>query len=281
MIDVSVLIVTWNSSDVIKQCIDSVIKNSNGLEIELVIIDNNSDDDTFSIINYTNFRNLQTFQNSENLGFTKAINQAISFSRGKYLFLLNPDTVLKEGCINQLIKFLDINNSYGACAPLMLNEDGTIQHSVRNFPAYLSMFYEFTMLAFIFQSSKFFGKWKMKYYKYDKDDDINQPMAAAFMFRKGTVGNMDERFIMFFSDVDICKRIIEKGEKIRLVTSANVIHKHGESIKKDRARMIKIWNRDCLEYFNKFHPNTILLLWLRINLKLSEFIRIFIYKIFK
>jgi len=281
MIDVSVLIVTWNSSDVIKQCIDSVIKNSNGLEIELVIIDNNSDDDTFSIINYTNFRNLQTFQNSENLGFTKAINQAISFSRGKYLFLLNPDTVLKEGCINQLTKFLDINNSYGACAPLMLNEDGTIQHSVRNFPAYLSMFYEFTMLAFIFQSSKFFGKWKMKYYKYDKDDDINQPMAAAFMFRKGTVGNMDERFIMFFSDVDICKRIIEKGEKIRLVTSANVIHKHGESIKKDRARMIKIWNRDCLEYFNKFHPNTILLLWLRINLKLSEFIRIFIYKIFK
>lgn len=279
MINVSVLIVTWNSADVIKQCIDSVIKSSNDVEIELVIVDNSSADDTFSIINDTNYRNLQTYQNSENLGFTRAVNQAIGFARGEYLFLLNPDTVLKEGCIDLLFKFLEENKTYGACAPLMLNQDGSNQYSVRNFPTFGTMFFEFTLLAYIFPRSKFFGKWKMKYYRYEKDDDVNQPMAAAFMFRREAIEKMDERFEMFFNDVDVCKRIIDNGRKIRLVTSARVTHKHGDSVNKDRIRMIKTWNRDCMEYFRKYYSNSFLLLWLRISLKISELFRILFYRI--
>ncbi|HEY3251134.1 MAG TPA: glycosyltransferase [Ignavibacteria bacterium] len=277
-VDVSILIVTWNSADVINGCVQSVINNSKYLNAELIIVDNNSDDETFSLINKINFLNLQTYQNAENLGYTKAVNQAIKFSRGRNIFLLNPDTVLNDECIETLCSFLDKNEEYGACAPLMLNEDGTVQHSVRDFPSYLIMFFEFSLLAYIFPKSKLFGRWKMKYYTYNKDDDINQPMAAALMIKRKSLDSMDNHFEMFFNDVDICKRIIDNGKKIRFIKSAIVTHKHGESINKDKIRMIKTWNRDCIQYFKKYHPNPFLLLWLGINLKISEIIRIFIYK---
>jgi len=279
--DVSVIIVTWNSADVIKQCVNSVIKNSANLVAELIIIDNNSADSTFGIINQINFSHIQTYLNSDNLGFTRAVNQAIKLSAGRNILLLNPDAVMNDGCIETLNRFLNENSDYAACSPLMRNEDGTQQYSIRNFPTYLTMFFEFTLLAYIFPNSKFFGKWKMLYYAYDKDDDISQPMAAVLMIKRDYIKSMDERFEMFFNDVDICKNIIDSGKKIHFIKSVSAVHKHGDSIYKDRIRMIKAWNRDCVQYFKKHHPNFLLILWLKINLKITEIFRIIFYKIKK
>ncbi len=280
-VDISVIIVTWNSANVITACVDSVINNSKELNIELIIIDNDSDDNTFSVINSIHYPNLKTYKNTSNTGFTKAVNQALAIAGGRNVFLLNPDTVLDEKCIFSLSSYIDENPEYGACAPIMLNEDGSLQYSVRNFPTYLSMYFEFTLLAYVFPHTKILGKWKMKYYNYDKDDDVNQPMAAAFMYRRELIDKMDERFEMFFSDVDICKRIIDNEKKIRLLTTAKVIHKQGESIHKVRSKMIRVWSRDCFEYFKKYHPNALMLLWLRISLKISEILRILYYNTIK
>jgi len=284
MTDISVIIVTWNSENEIIPCIESVISNSKNLSVELIIIDNNSSDNTFPVINKTSYHNLHTYKNNENFGFTKAVNQGIKYSNGKNIFILNPDTVLNEGVLEGLNNFLNDNNDYRACAPIMLNEDGSIQYSIRNFPDYWTMFCEFTLLAYIFPKSKLFGKWKAKYFDYSKDADVQQPMAAALMLKKSVldeVGNMDERFAMFFNDVDLCKKIIDKKYRIRLLTKAEITHEHGASIHKDRIRMIKIWNEDCIKYFEKHHNNTLLLLWLKINLKISEILRILYYKLFK
>jgi GT2 family glycosyltransferase len=89
---------------------------------------------------------------------------------------------------------------------------------------------------------------------------------------------MDERFSMFFNDVDLCKRIYDAGFKIRLLPSSIVTHEHGSSIKKDRARMIRVWNEDCAKYFEKHFGKGLFLIWLKINLKLSGIIRIFLIK---
>jgi GT2 family glycosyltransferase len=124
----------------------------------------------------------------------------------------------------------------------------------------------------------------MKYFDYSHNADVEQPMAAALMIKKSVlndIGNMDERFEMFFNDVDLCKKIIDDGYKIRLLTAATVVHKHGASVQKDRVRMIKTWNRDCIKYFEKYHSNALGLLWLKINLKISELIRILYFKLFK
>ncbi|MCI0448499.1 MAG: glycosyltransferase family 2 protein [Chlorobi bacterium] len=284
MTDVSVIIVSWNSEDEIKPCIDSIIDNVKNITFELIIIDNNSKDKTFELINKTNFSNLHTYKNNENLGFTKAVNQGIKYSKGENILLLNPDTIVSECAVELMNKFLNDNTDYGACAPLMFNENGTIQNSVRNFPTYWSMFCEFSLLAYLFPKSKLFGIWKMKFYDYTKDSDVQQPMASAVMIKKTVlekVGIMDEQFIMFFNDVDLSKKILDAGYKIRLLTAAKVFHKRGASIYKDRIKMIKTWNKDCLKYFEKHHNNSLLLLWLKISLKISEILRISYYKLFK
>ncbi len=277
MRDISVIIVTWNSAGEIADCVKSVIQALDGLSAELIIIDNNSADDSFALINKINFPKLTTVQNSGNLGYTKAVNQGIELSKSKYVLLLNPDTILKEESIRVMKEFLDGNPAYGACAPLMLNPDGTRQFSVRNFPTYWRMFCEFSLLAYIFPGSKLFGSWKAKYMDYNVEQDIEQPMAAAFMIRSDLlykIGNMDERFRMFFNDVDLCKKVYDAGFKIRLLPLSAVIHEHGASIKKDRANMIRIWNDDCAKYFEKHFGQGFLLMWLKFNLKISGFIRV-------
>jgi GT2 family glycosyltransferase len=287
MTEVSVIIVTWNSESEIENCVNSVIGNSENFPesaLELIIIDNNSTDGTLDKLNSIKYNYLQVYKNDTNLGFTKAVNQGIKLSNGKNIFLINPDTVLSHNVIKQLSGFLDTHGECAACTPLMLNEDGNVQHSIRNFPTYWGMYCEFTLLAYIFPKSRLFGKWKMNFFDYSKDADVNQPMAAALMIKKSVldkIGIMDERFEMFFNDVDLCKRIIDSGLKIRFLKDTAVTHKKGASIYRDRAKMIRIWNKDCAKYFEKQHKNVLLFPWLKFSLKISEIIRILHIKLFR
>jgi GT2 family glycosyltransferase len=286
MNSISIVIVTWNSVDEIIPCLRSVLSgiHISSIPSEIIVVDNNSTDDTLSQISGLSEPAVRIVKNSENLGYTKAINQGIELSTGKYVLLLNPDTILHGGALKVLYGFLDANTGHAACAPLMVNPDGTIQYSVRNFPTYWRMFCEFSLLAYIFPKTKLFGSWKAKYIDYSIEQDVYQPMAAAFMIRRSllnSIGNMDERFRMFFNDVDLCKKVYDAGFKIKFLPTAVVTHAHGISIKKDRAKMITTWNNDCELYFNKHHNNTALLLWLKLNLKLSGFVRILAYKILR
>lgn len=281
MTDISVIIVTWNSRNEIVKCVNSVITALHDIQSKLILVDNNSSDESFKLVNKISFAKLNTVQNPENLGYTKAINQGIKLSKGKYILLLNPDTILNDSSIKVMYDFMEANPGYGACAPLMKNPDGSIQYSVRNFPTYWRMFCEFSLLAYIFPKTKLFGSWKAKYMDYNTPQDIEQPMAAAFMVRSellAKIDNMDERFRMFFNDVDLCKKIYDSGFKIRLLPSSVVTHEHGASIKKDRANMIRVWNYDCAKYFEKHFGKGLLLIWLKINLKITGIIRVFLIK---
>ncbi len=287
MIDLSIIIVTWNNEDEIGDCLASIAestKNSEGISAEIIVIDNASSDGTTEKVTNSKISSLQIIRNEENRGFTSAVNQGLRLSKGKNIFLLNPDTVLKPRAIEKLNHFLNSSPSYGACSPLMLNEDGSIQYSVRSFPSYWSLFCEFYLFAYIFPKSKLFGRWKMKYFDYSKDSDADQPMAAALMVKRSVfdkAGLMDERFKMFFNDVDLCKRITDSGMKIRFLAEPAVIHKKGVSVYKIRVPMIRTWNRDCVSYFQKHHGNFLLLTWLKLNLKISEILRILYIKLFR
>jgi GT2 family glycosyltransferase len=285
MTDLSVIIVTWNNEEDIEGCLSSILESTNkfsGISAEIIIIDNSSSDKTLEKIGKFKQENFRVYENKENLGYTKPVNQGINYSKGKNILLLNPDTVIMKDSILRLADFLNNNGEYGACCPLLVNEDGSIQHSIRSFPSYWKMYCEFYLLAYIFPKSKIFGGWKMKYFDYLRDADVCQPMAAALMIKKPVIektGLMDEQFTMFFNDVDLCKRIIDAGLKIRFIKDSEIMHKKGTSVHKARIKMIKEWNKDCLKYFKKHHPNPLMILWLKINLKISEIIRILFYKI--
>ena len=283
----SIVIVTWNSEKEIGDCLGSIIENTKDLNYEIIIVDNNSSDRTADIISETaaeKFHRLKVILNTDNKGFTIACNQGILSSSGENVLFLNPDTKITGQALKILLVKLSESVTTGAAAPQLLNEDRTIQKSCRTFPDYFDMFCEFTLLTYFFPKSILFSNWKMNYFSHDVERKVEQPMAAALMVKRkvlNEIGNFDERYKMFFNDVDLCRKIYDKGYSILFCPDSKIIHEKGVSIYKDRERMIRIWNEDCLRYFKKYNNNILLYSWLFVNLKISGFLRILFYRIRK
>lgn len=285
-IELSAVIVTWNSEKEIEKCLESVAAASKEIKSEIIVIDNNSEDRTQEVVMDMIKSNsgIKFIQNNDNKGYTKACNQGLEIAAGENILLLNPDTILNSSCIELLIKKLNSDSKTGAVAPQLLNPDSTIQFSCRTFPEYRDLFFEMTLISSLFSKSRFFSRWKMNYFSHNIESPVDQPMAAALMIKRDvllTAGNFDERYNMFFNDVDLCKKIHDKGYKIIFYPEAKIIHEKGISIYKDRERMIKVWSEDCLKYFRKYHYNFILYNLLLISLKITGLIRISLYKITK
>ena len=260
-IDLSIIIVTWNSEEDLPECLNSILDNNYNFKFEVIIVDNNSSDNSAKVIN--NFieiydSDIKLIINKVNVGFTKACNQGIKISKGNYILFLNPDTEIVENSLDFLYKKFIMENSFAAIVPQLLNVDGTIQYSCRKLPRYIDLYFEIFLLSSIFSTSTFFSRWKMKYFSHDEETEVEQPMAAAFLLKKSildVINNFDESYYMFFNDVDLCKKISDKNMKILFYPEAKIIHKKGISINKDHAKMIKAWNSDCLKYFKKYHYN--------------------------
>lgn len=276
---VSVVTVTWNSGGEIMSCIESVSKSAGSLSTEIIVIDNNSSDDTVEKVLQAakkGDRIVRLVENNSNEGYTKACNKGILLSTGKYVLLLNPDTEAIGSAAEQLASKLEGEPELGAVAPQLLNGDGTVQSSCRTLPGFRDIFLEFSLLPVIFPSSRFVSRWKMGYFGHDKEQIVEQPMAAALMVRRSLLeklGGFDERFFMFFNDVDLCKRIIQSGHKILFFPEAKFRHEKGVSVNKSKSRMIDAWNRDCIEYFRKHFEGRLSLLMLNLGLRVSGALR--------
>jgi len=290
MSSLTIALVTWNSEDEIAECLNTLFHetaNIPGLSLETVIVDNNSADNTVKVIE--NFlrvteQKIVFIKNKDNLGFTKACNQAVHASTGDYIFILNPDTEIMEGSIRKLMDYLDEHDETGVAAPQLLSRHGEIQFSCRTFPTYRDMFFEMTLLSTLFPKSPFFARWKMKYFDHNSTREVDQPMGAALLLKRKvleSVGGLDERFIMFYNDVDFCKRIKDAGFKIIFLHDARIKHIQGISVYKDRSGMIKIWNADCPKYFSKHNKNILLYPLLLVGLKVTGIIRIIRAKLLK
>ncbi|MBS1514700.1 MAG: glycosyltransferase family 2 protein [Bacteroidetes bacterium] len=270
----SVIIVTWNSAAEIEHCINSIIHHNVNIPVEIIVVDNASKDKTRSILkNYsvqTDF--VKIILNDDNKGYTLANNQGINEAKGEFVLLLNPDTKITDGALEKMIEFLLVSSDAGAVAPQLLNEDYTIQKSCRTFPTYWDMFCEFSLLSKIFPMSNTFARWKMNYFSHNELAEVEQPMAAALMIKKNVldkVQGFDERYKMFFNDVDLCKSIVDAGYKIYFYPESKIFHIKGASIYKDRKNMLRVWNDDCIKYFKKYYNNFLLTPLLSVGLKLS------------
>lgn len=270
----SVIIVTWNSEAEIEHCINSIIHHNVNIPVEIIVVDNASKDETRSILkNYsvqTDF--VKIILNDNNKGYTLANNQGINEARGEFVLLLNPDTKITDGALEKMIEFLLVSSNAGAIAPQLLNEDYTIQKSCRTFPTYWDLFCELFLLSKILPMSETFAGWKMNYFNHNELAEVEQPMAAALMIKKNVldkVKGFDERYKMFFNDVDLCKSIVDTGYKIYFYPESKIFHIKGASIYKDRKNMLRVWNDDCIKYFKKYYNNFLLTPLLSVGLKLS------------
>ncbi len=254
MTSVSIIIVSYNSEKEIIDCINSLLPQLNDIDGEILVIDNDSIDNTISLIKEIENKSITIIQNSENLGYTIANNQGIKEAKGEYLLLLNPDTIVPNGVINNLLNEIKNNDAIGAIAPQLRFPDGRIQKSCRRFPRRRDILYESIGLSKLFKNSKEFNYWKMGDFDHKITCLVDQPAGAALLIPKKIIeeiGLLDEKFPMFFSDVDLCKRIWNAGYNVQYNTNSFITHEGGASVYRKRIKMILSSHLSFWKYFNK------------------------------
>lgn len=252
MTRVSYLIVAYRSRDVIVKLLNSIAAQSGEFEREIIIVDNSAAENCADLVQ--GHAGVKYMLNPANRGYTKGMNQAIAASTGDILFWLNPDVELCGDCTRILLAESEASEKIGAVAPQLLNLDGSIQNSVRNFPKFMTLIHEHSGLSRIFPKSRVFGRWKNGHFDHNTKSRVEQPMASAFMIKREVVkklGAMDENFFVFFSDVDYCKRIADAGLDIIFVPNAEALHAVGGSTRQEGARLIKDSHRGYYRYLVK------------------------------
>jgi len=255
MTSVSIIIVTYNSEKEIVNCINSLLPQLNNTNNEIIIIDNDSTDNTISLIKGIQSKYISLIQNNKNTGYTKANNQGIKYSKGKYILFLNPDTTVPNDVIKNLLNEIKDNNDLGAIAPQLRGPNGRIQKSCRHFPRRRDILYESMGLSKLLHNSKEFNYWKMGDFDHKKTSLVDQPAGAALLIPKkiiAEIGLFDEQFPMFFSDVDLCKRIWNAGYDVQYTTNSFITHKGGASVYRKRLKMIVSSHFSFWKYFNKY-----------------------------
>jgi GT2 family glycosyltransferase len=252
--DLSVIIVTWNSENHIEACLASIAREKSTLTMEVIVVDNGSGDNTMEIIQ-RHFPWVRLLKNKGNLGFTRACNAGLRAAQGKHLLLLNPDTVVMPGSLQGMMDYLEETPRAGAVGPQLLYSHGGIQPSCRQFPTYRLMLWEFLGLRWLFPHSHLFGAWRMGYFDHNHLRSVDQPMGACLFLRGSAlhqIGLLDERFGMFFSDVDLCRRLKLEDWDIVFYPTARVVHDAGSHVRRARGRMIVTSHQDCYRYFRKY-----------------------------
>ena len=261
MIDLSIIIVTFNHEKEIANCLTTLATAISSFQTEIFIIDNHSTDQTVAIAkdslsNINKKHQWSIICNKSNKGFTRAVNQGLEQIRGEYVLILNPDTELPENIFGPLIEIFNNNREVGIVSPQFRNPDGTVQPSCRRFPRHRDVIYNALGLNLLFKKNKEFNYWKMGDFDHQSRRAVEQPQGAFLLVRREAmeqVGLLDEQFPMFFSDVDWCQRFMQHGWKILFVPGVQIVHYQGTSIFKHRLKMIWSSHRSFYHYFSKYY----------------------------
>jgi len=250
----SVIIVNYNVKYFIEQCLHSVIKAIKDIDAEVFVVDNNSVDGSCSMIK-DKFPKVTLVENKRNEGFAKANNIAIKESKGQYILLLNPDTVVQEDTFIKCISFMEEHPDAGALGVKMINGKGNfLPESKRALPTPSVAFYKISGLSFLFPRSRIFGRYHLGNLDKEQNHEV-EILSGAFMFiRRETIdktGLLDENFFMYGEDIDLSYRIINAGYKNYYFAGTTIIHYKGESTKKGSLNYVIVFYDAMLRFAQK------------------------------
>ncbi len=280
-VDVSVVIVNYNVCEFLVQAIRSVQQASRNLTTEIWVVDNNSIDDSVETVR-RDFPNVHVIANQENAGFGTANNQAIQQSRGEFVFILNPDTIVQEDTLEKMVAFMGSHPDCGALGCQILNPDGTFApESRRAFPTPQIAFWRMTGLGRLFPKSRRFGGYNMTYLPVDEANEVDALSGSCMLTRREALvgrrgaGLFDEDFFMYGEDLDLCFRIQQAGWSIWYTPETRIIHYKGESTKKGEIRYVRLFYGAMLLFIEKHlqeQHSTSLASLLRVAIMLRAFI---------
>ncbi|MHB9035894.1 MAG: glycosyltransferase family 2 protein [Armatimonadota bacterium] len=276
MIDVTVSIVNWNTKDELRGCLGSVLMQDGSVGFDVIVVDNASSDGTVEMVRSEFGSRVKLIENTENLGFGTAHNQAIRESQGRYVLLLNPDCrMLEPQVLSKMAAYMDENPDVGMIGPKVLNPDGTVQYSARHFPTMFAAVFRHTIFGKLFPKNKFVREYLMTNWEHDQVTDVDWLSGSALMARRETfeqIGLLDERFFMYLEDVDWCRRAKMSGWRVVYFPMASVSHRIGAASDQNPIPMIKQHHASMLRYFLKYNsrspkilltPLAMIALWLR------------------
>lgn len=262
----SIIIVNWNTRDLLRACLRSVRETCADVAHEVIVVDNASADGSAAMV-AEEFPQARLVANAENVGYAKGNNQGIELARGEWLWLLNPDTEVLPNAAERLLKFMVEHKDCGALGCKLLNpptlphsHPPTLQYSCRTFPTPDVILIEALGLSRLFPRHRWFGKYRMTWWDYDEVREVDQPMASSLLIRREVieqVGGMDEAFPIFFNDVDLCYRIKQAGWKIYFTPDAQVIHHGGASTRQVKPQMIRESHQSLLRFYEKHYRGKI------------------------
>ncbi|BCJ87799.1 glycosyltransferase family 2 protein [Effusibacillus dendaii] len=284
--DLSIVIVSYNTKDLLIQTLDSVFRHTSGLYLEVFVVDNASSDGSPEAVTDL-YPQVKIIRNQKNEGFAAANNQAIEQATGRYILLLNSDTIVQESTFHTMITYMDGHSKIGAAGCKVVKPDGTLDLACRrSFPTPMNSLYQALKLDKLFPQSPRFASYNLTYLDENEMYQVDCLVGAFMMVRRETidqVGMLDDQFFMYGEDIDWCYRIKQAGWQIWYYPKTSIIHYKGASSAKKKYRMIWEFHRAMILYYRKHHAgNSIFLVnWLVYLGILSRYVMVATLNLFK
>ncbi|NWH03704.1 glycosyltransferase [Desulfobacter latus] len=284
--DLSILIVNWNTRELLVNCLNSIFRLLSGVTFEVIVVDNNSSDSSSEYVNKM-FPQVELISNQINNGFVKANNQAYQKANGRYILLLNSDTLILDGSIHEIIRFLDDNEDVGAATGKVLNKDKSFQRPFRRFPHPLGAYFRHTTRLIYGFNTWFHKRYLMADIGPDHTVEVDWASGAYLFIRKSLIKTeyiLDPDIFMYCEDTLLCKTLNSSGYRIRYLPLAPIIHYGGESSQQVKAFSAYHSFLSSSVYFRKIYGNrtsaifvfSVILTWhtLKMVLKIGSFFKI-------
>lgn len=252
----SILIVNWNTRELLRACLQSILDHPPTRTYEVIVVDNASTDSSVEMVQAA-FPSVRLFASHQNLGYAAGNNQAFALASGSFLLTLNPDTEFDDDSLDRAIEVLESNPRYGILGAKQISLDGSIQSSVRGFPTLSGIAGELIGLSRALPKSVF-ASYRLPAFDYDLEQPAPQPMGTFLLFRRDAlqaVGDpalpFDENFPIFFNEVDLLFRLHKAGWPCLYSPRVRVIHHGGEGTKQVRKSMIWESHRSLVRFLRK------------------------------
>lgn len=263
----SILIVNWNTRDLVINCINSILANAPNFDYQIIVVDNYSGDGSVdALVNlFGHNKKIEVIQSLRNLGFARGNNLAYQNSAGEYILMLNPDTEVRAEALENLVEYLEAHPEVGILGPQLRNLDGTVQPSVRRFPGIWSGVLVFSGLHRFFRPRRYL----MDEFSYEQTAEVDQVMGAALLTRRNIIeklGFLDENFWLWYEEVDFCKRVKDAGHQVKYYPKAVIMHQGGQSFSQMEVYSRKRAAARSLIYYFRKHGNVLEVLMIEIAL---------------
>lgn len=254
--NLSYIIVNYHSSAPLKNCLESIYRTLRKITFEVIIVDNSQNDPGMVSLKES-YPQIRVIQNATNVGFAKANNQAVLSAQGKTLLFLNPDTVLADQAIEEMVAHLESNPDIGALGPKVLNTDGSLQYSCRHFPTLMTGFFNrYSLLSRWFPDNRYTVHYLMKDFSHDENREVDWLSGCCLMTPRAVfekVKGFDEHYFLFNEDVDLCRTIHQNGFKVMYFPSAEITHHVSTSNSRVPVGIIIKRHRGMKHYYGKHY----------------------------